>query len=204
LRMMYLIDGRDEKALAPIEGIHADIQEIIQAQIKALIAARSSAGRDPAEWANRQLASIEELRRRVRARADLTIPTVALCTAIEGFGLYDPIEPAEFIAGRNNRVIIYIEVDNFSSRKTTSGFYRTLLSVRQSLLSAAGEEIWSNRDENIEDLARQRRRDFYLSSKEPIQIPKTLPPGRYTLKVEVEDVLAGKINSGHTEFKIIP
>ncbi len=203
LRMMYLIDGRDDKALAPIEGINADVQEIIQAQIKALIAARSSAGRDSAEWANRQLTSIEELRRRVRARADLNIPTVALCTAIDGFGLYNPINPPEFAAGRDNRVIVYIEVDNFLSRKTDSGRYRTLLSVRQSLLTAAGEEIWGSQDENIEDLSRQQRHDFYLSIG-PITIPKSLSPGRYTLKVEVEDVLASKINSGRAEFKIVP
>ncbi|MFQ5502791.1 MAG: hypothetical protein ACE5EQ_10910 [Phycisphaerae bacterium] len=203
LRMMYLIDGRDDKALAPIEGINADVQEIIQAQIKALIAARSSAGRDSAEWANRQLTSIEELRRRVRSRADLSVPTVVLCTAIDGFGLYDPIDPPEFPAGRDNRVIVYIEVDNFLSRKTDSGRYRTLLSVRQSLLTAAGEEIWGSRDENIEDLSRQQRHDFYLSIG-PITIPRSLSPGRYTLKVEVEDVLASKINSGRAEFKIVP
>gem|GEM_PF-2146732 len=203
LRMMYLINGEDEKALEPVPGVNADIQEIIEAQIKALISARSSSGRDPATWANRQLASIEELRRRMRARADLVIPKVVLCTAIEGFGRYEPIEPPEFLAGQKNLVLIYIEVDNFTSPKTPSGMYRTLLSVRQHLLTRDGQEMWSKRDENIEDLARQQRRDFFLVIG-PIAIPKALAPGEYSLKVEVEDMQAGKLNSSVAKFKIVP
>ncbi|MCZ6445222.1 MAG: hypothetical protein O6758_03450 [Planctomycetota bacterium] len=203
LRMMYLIGGQDEKALELVPGIDADIQEIIQAQIRALISARSSSGRDPATWANRQLSSIEDLRRRMRARADLLIPKVVLCTAIEGFGRYEPIEPAEFSAGRKNLVLVYIEVDNFTSSTTPSGMHRTLLSVRQHLLTRDGQEMWSKRDENIEDLARQQRRDFYLTIG-PIAIPKALAPGEYSLKVEVEDMLAGKLNSSVAKFKIVP
>lgn len=203
LRMMYLINGEDEKALAPAEGIDADLQEIIQAQIKALIDARSSTGRDPASWANRQIESVEELRRQMRSRADLNVPQVVLCTAIEGFGRYDPIEPAEFPVGRRNLVLVYIEIDNFTSKQTTSGLYRTLLSVRQELFNKAGESLWNKKDENIEDLARQKRRDFYLTVG-PIAIPKTLPPGEYSLKVEVEDVLAGKMNGRAATFRIVP
>jgi hypothetical protein len=63
--------------------------------------------------------------------------------------------------------------------------------------------MWSKRDENIEDLARQQRRDFYLTIG-PIAIPKALPPGEYTLKVEVEDMQAGKLNSSVAEFRIVP
>ncbi|MFQ5428840.1 MAG: hypothetical protein ACE5E1_00910 [Phycisphaerae bacterium] len=203
LRLMYLIDGQDAKALAPIEGMDADIQEIIQAQIRALIAGRSASGRDSAEWANRQREAIEDLRTRVRARADLTVPKVVLCTAIDGFGRYEPIEPARFPAGRNNLVLIYIEVDNFSSKKTRSGLYRTLLSVRQNLFSKDGQKLWSKRDDNIEDLSREQRQDFYLTIG-PISIPKSLAPGTYTLKVEVEDMLAGKLNSGVARFQIVP
>jgi hypothetical protein len=81
--------------------------------------------------------------------------------------------------------------------------YRTLLSVRQSLLTKSGEELWSTHDANIEDIARQRRRDFFLTLG-PWSIPKTLGPGSYILKVEVEDVLAGKINSGVAKFKMVP
>lgn len=203
LRLMYLVSGEEDRALAPIDGANAETQEVIQAHLRALIAAQSSAGRDPALSANQQLERVEELRNLIRSRADLMVPKVVLCTAIEGFGRYTPIEPTEFKAGQKNRVLLYIEVDNFHTERTPSGMYRTLLSVRESLWTKSGEELWSMQDANIEDLARQQRRDFYLTIGE-LTIPKTLSPGEYLLKVEVTDVLAEKINSNVAKFKIVP
>ena len=203
LRLMYLVGGEEDQALAPIDGTNAEMQDLVLAHLRALIAAQASTGRDPALSANQQLERVEELRSLVRSRADLMVPKVVLCTAIEGFGRYTPIEPTEFKAGQKSRVLLYIEVDNFRTEKTPSGMFRTLLSVRESLLTKSGEELWSMQDANIEDLARQQRRDFYLTIGE-LTIPKTLSPGEYVLKVEVEDVLAGKINSSVAKFKIVP
>ncbi len=203
LRLLYLADKQDDKAIESIPGTDAEIEEIIQVEMSMLIAARSSSGRDPATWANRQIESIKSLRKMLGAKADLSVPTVALCTQISGFGLYKPIEPAEFPARRKNLLLVYIEVENFLSKKTPSGLHRTLLSVRQSLVSRDGQELWSKKDENIEDIARRQRRDFYLTIG-PIEIPKSLAPGSYILKVEVEDVLAGKMNSAVAKFKLLP
>lgn len=203
LRMMYLVAGQDDKALAPTDGVNEDIQEIMRGQIQALMSARSTSERDPATWANRQLDAIETLRALVREKADLRVPKVELCSAIDGFGRYEPISPPDFRVAARNLVLLYIEVDNFQCEKTPSGMYRTLLSVRQSLLSKTGEELWTQRDENIEDLARQRRSDFYLTIG-PLAIPKSLGPGEYVMKVEVEDVIAGKMNSNVAKFKMVP
>lgn len=203
LRMMYLIDGQDEKGRAEIPGVDADIQQIITAQIDSLISARSVSGRDPATWATRQLESIEELRRLVRERADLVVSKIVLCTEVMSFGRYTPIEPAEFKVGRRNRAVIYIEIDNFACRPTNSGMYRTLLSARQALLTKDGKEVWVQTTDNIEELARRPRRDFYLCTK-VISIPSELPVGEYVVKVEVEDILARKMNSATTTFKIVP
>lgn len=199
LRLMYLIDGQDEKALAPADGLDAESQRILQAQLRALVSART-ASRDPASWATDLLAPVEELRDQLRARADLQVPKVVLCTKIDAFGMYEPIEPAQFPAGQRNPVLVYIEVDNFRSEKTSSGLFRTLLSVRPSLLNKTGEELWSATYDNIEDLSRQQRHDFFLTVNEVL--PPSLAPGEYTLKIEVEDVLAGKINSSTAKFKI--
>jgi len=199
LRMMYLIDGQDEKALAPAEGLDAESQRILQTQLRALVSART-ASRDPASWATDLLVPVEELREHLRARADLQVPKVVLCSKIEAFGMYEPIEPVQFVAGQRNPVLVYIEVDNFKSERTPSGFFRTLLSVRPSLLSKAGEELWSATYDNIEDLSRQQRHDFFLTVSEVL--PPSLAPGEYTLKIEVEDVLAGKINSNTAKFKM--
>lgn len=202
LRLMYLVDGQDDKALAEAKGLDAESQQILQAQVRAFISARSGTGRDPAARATEMLEPIDELRNQLRNKADLHVSRVILCTKIEAFGMYEPIDPPQFAAGRKNPVLVYIEVDNFKSEKTASGFYRTLLSVRPSLLNRSGEELWSANYENIEDLSRQRRQDFFLTVNEVL--PGTLTPGEYTLKIEVEDVLAGKINGNTAKFKIAP
>jgi len=201
LRMFYLAEGMDDKAVEQTPGMNEEMAEILEAHIRALLAARSSIGRDSATWAQAQLDAIETLHAAVRARADLQVPNVRLCTAINGYGLYDPIEPAEFVAGRKNQVLVYIEVDNYESQRTPAGMYRTQLAVRWSLLSRDGQELQSHIDKGIEDVARTRRRDFYLTVG-PLTIPSGLPAGDYVLKVEVEDELAGKINSNTTTFRM--
>jgi hypothetical protein len=203
LRMLFLIEGDDDQALAPSPGVSDEINEIIKGQIEALRAVRSAAGRDPAAWATRQLAAVEELRDLLMERADLQIPRMVSCSKVSGFGAFEPIERPEYVAGRKNQILIYVEIDNFASEKTEDGMYRTLLSVRQSLLTDAGEELWSHKDENIEDLTRRRRRDFYLTTP-PRTLPKNLAPGTYVVKIEIEDVLAQKMNSETLELKIIP
>lgn len=203
LRLMYLVNGQDDRALAPTPGVNEEIQEIMQGHIHSVLTARSTSERDPATWANRQLDAIENLRSLVRSKADLRVPKLELCSAIDGFGRYEPITPAQFTVGAKNLVLLYIEVDNFRCEETSSGMYRTLLSVRQSLLDHTGQELWTKKDENIEDLARRRRTDFFLTIG-PLAIPKTLGPGEYVMKVEVEDVLAGKMNGNSVKFKMVP
>jgi len=203
LRMLYLASGEDEKAVAVSEGMYEDNARLVTAYIEALKKARAQTGQDPASWANEQLPTIEALRDLIRSQADLQVPRVMMCESIEGYGVYEPIEPPQFVQGQKGKALLYIEVDNYQSEKTASGKYRTLLSLRLSLLDKNGKELWSQPPtDNIEDVSRERRRDFFLTYG-PLTIPKDLGPGTYVLKVEVEDVLAQKTNSGTAEFKIV-
>lgn len=203
LRMRYLEEGDEARALKPTPGMSEDVQRTVIAQIQSVINAKSSDGRMAPEAANKQLASAEAIRAGAAAKADLLIPKVALCTAIRAFGDYTPYDPPTFPAGANdNKVLVYIEVENFMSRETDDGQFKTVLTLRESLLDARGRELWSMQNPPVEDINRQRRRDFFLIT--PVRkIPPKLPPGEYFYKVEVEDVQAGKVNSGKTQFKLV-
>jgi len=203
LRMRYLEEGDEARALRPTPGMSEDVQRTVIAQIKSVIAAKSADGRTAPEAANQQLASAEAIRAGAAAKADLLIPKVALCTAIRAFGDYTPYDPPTFPAGASdNKVLVYIEVENFMSRETDDGQFKTVLTLRESLLDARGRELWSMQNPPVEDINRQRRRDFFLIT--PVRkIPPKLPPGEYFYKVEVEDVQAGKVNSGKTQFKLV-
>lgn len=201
LRMLYLANGQDDKALADAPGMNAEYQEILRGLVRSLISARSSLGRDPALWANEQLKVLDQLRETLRSKADLAIPVVALCDRVESYGNFRPIEPAEFPAGRDSQAVLYVEVAQFRTDRTGRGEYRTLMSMRTSLLSKDGRELWSAHDANIEDVARSPRHDFFLIR--TVSFPATLTPGEYVLRVEIEDKLAGKVNSRSLDFKIV-
>ncbi len=201
LRMLYLVDGQDDRALADTPGMNPDLQELVRRLVRTWIAARGRSGEDPATWATRQLAGVNEWRGLLRARADLSVPVVALCTHIESFGRYDPIEPPEFVAGVESRAVLYAEVQNFRTEPTGAGEYRSLLAMRTTLLTAVGREIWSTYDDNIEDQARRPREDFFLSKL--VLVPETLDSGEYLLKVQIEDKLAGKANGNQIRVRLV-
>jgi hypothetical protein len=203
LRSMFLFEGRDDEALAPIKGVTPDVEEIMLGQLRSMQATRSGTGANPATWANRQLEALSQLQEKLRARADLQVPKVVLCTEIKRFGVYTPFQSSDFAAGAPHDVLIYVEVDNFESKPTSGGEYRTRLAAKLSLLSRDGDELVSIDEPNIEDFSLGVRRDFFLAFG-PITIPATLPAGDYVVKVEIEDMNAGKVNSNKTSLRLVP
>ncbi len=201
LRMLYAAIGHDDKAVAPTPGMNADVQELVSGLMKTLLEARSSGGRDPASSATKQLAAMEELRNSLKSRADLTIPVLAICNRIEDFGRYQAIDPPDFPGGVSSKALLYVELANFKSDKMPAGDFRTLLSMRTSLLTTDGAEVWSEVDDNIQDLAPRARTEFYLMK--PLFLPATLVPGEYVVKTEMEDKLGAKTNSKTTRLRIL-
>lgn len=201
LRMMYVALGQDGKALAETPGMSRDVLETVQGLIRPLIEARAADAGDPARAAARQLASVEQLQQNLRSRAELSIPAMALCSQIDTFGRYDAIEPPSLPARSRATYWLYVEVANYRSEQTARGDYRTLLTMRTSLLTRDGREVWTRTDRQIEDLSKRPRADFFLSL--PFTLPETVEPGEYVLKAEIEDELGGKANSRALDIKIV-
>jgi hypothetical protein len=133
-----------------------------------------------------------EMSDRLRARSDLNIPTLTLCTKVDAFGTYEPIEPARFMVGKENLAIIYCEVENFSSipsdgQKT----WETHLTQEAVLYTESGMQVWLDKAGAIVDRSRNRRHDFFIAKK--IKLPQNLTIGRYLLKVTVEDQQAKRV-----------
>lgn len=140
----------------------------------------------------------------------MRIARVELCSTVTGFGRYEPMGTT-FAAGRPNRVIVYTELDKVSHRPSHDGDPgRTLgatsaeelwaVEVSQELRmthDADGSMQWRTPEEKIIEVARNRRRDFYLV--QSVTLPQTLSVGNYALKVIVRDKL-----SGATDERIVP
>lgn len=200
LRLLQLADGRDAQAAAPTPGMTRELEETVLAAVRVLAAARTGAGRDPAQWANRQLDAVEAYAALVRRQADLLVPRVALCREALSYGVYDEIDPPRFAAGRPTTVLVYVEVAHLRDEPTADDRRRTRLSVRLSILDRSGQEVWSHLEENMEDVCRSARRDFFVAI--DLSIPTSLNPGRYTLKAAVTDAIGLRTNEGRTEFEL--
>jgi hypothetical protein len=116
---------------------------------------------------------------------------VLLCRSVEGFGRYDPIEPARFAAGSEHKAIIYCEIANFASNLNDKRMWETRLKQELVLYTEGGVPVWNDKPSSIIDAARVRRHDFFVNKR--ITLPSSLTIGRYLLKVSVIDEQANRV-----------
>ena len=137
--------------------------------------------------------TLEKLRSAVsymESVASMKIVNATFCSKVVGFGQFTPTETMTFVAGQ--QVLVYCEIENHSAQPRIQDG-QTLFSTRLS-----GSFVVYDNQQNavqqdsfpvVEDLARQRRQDFYM------HIPLTfgeLPPGEYTYQLMVDDVGGNK------------
>jgi hypothetical protein len=137
---------------------------------------------------------------RVRSEAELTIPTIAICSRVQGFGVYDPM-PTTLRAGVDNPVIIYCEVGNFASQQDDKGMWETRLSQEAVLYTDTGYPAWRDKSVMPPDMSRNRRHDFFVVKK--VTLPRTLNVGRYNLKVSIFDEQVKRIAENSVPIELI-
>jgi hypothetical protein len=180
----------DMRAMAPLPQ---EDRELVTAILDGLSNFRSGVRADNNMLLSKKVRPLLDLADRLRSQSDLTIPTVALCKRVDGFGVYDPIEPARFGAGREHPVIIYSEVANFDSHRNSNKQWETKLTVEEVLYTESGMSVWPDKPDTktITDLSRNRRHDFFVVK--VIHLPATLTIGRYLLKVTITDQQANRV-----------
>jgi hypothetical protein len=166
-------------------------RELIASVMDALTNFRNALRADNNMLMSRKVRPILDLADRVRAQADLVIPTLALCTKVDGFGIYEPIEPARFTAMKPHEIIVYCEVENFASQQNEKKMWETKLSQEVVLYTETGLPVWQDKTESIPDFARNRRHDFFVVKK--TRFPANITLGRYLLKVTIVDQQASRV-----------
>lgn len=199
LRMLQLAVGDDQAAREVPEGLSTEYAALLRGVIDVIVAGRAALD-NPVTASDAALQAVDDLRNVLRERADLLIPTVALCTRVQAFGVYDELASDALAAHQPNRAIVYVEIGNFMSEKTGDGRYRTALADELEVLTASGQSLWRHEEPEIIDLSRQQREDFFLA--QMITLPATLGPGEYVLKVTIQDALSGKSNQSILPFTL--
>ncbi len=125
--------------------------------------------------------------------ASLRLLRPEFCTAVSGYGQTTPVKNTQFRAAQ--KVLVYCEVENLISEiiSTPSGNrFRTELRGSIAIYDQRGHVVQQAEFPAVEDVASNRRRDFYMYL--PIAIGD-LPAGDYKLHLMVEDVKGNKMAS---------
>jgi hypothetical protein len=202
LRLLQLAAGNDEAAknLEPAgSAASPESAQLLKAMVETAIATREALSSPGADM-DRPLQAVQQVHQWLTERSELQIPTVALCTKVQTYGVYDEMPAGSLSPNRANRAIVYVEVGNFRSERTAESRYRTVLSGSIEVLTPTGQSLWRHEQPEIVDVSRQQRQDFFLA--EIVTLPETVAAGEYVLKVTIQDQLSGKSNQAMYKFHV--
>jgi hypothetical protein len=145
--------------------------------------------REAAELAD-MVGGVEE---RLRQRAALRIEKMLFCRQIDDFGEFVPRGAVNgmptFEGGAGDQpgetVRVYVELRNVSSRQHGDS-YETRLAGSIELLDFEGQSAYRKDFPPEQHRGQSARHDFFVNCS--FSVPRRIPPGRYTLRVEVRDI----------------
>ncbi len=174
-------------------------QEMVQGYHRSLVTLRSELLAGGGEVDREAVASrLDEL----FGSQPVTIRTVELCEKVTGYGVYDTFADNTFVAGREQKVIVYVELDHFKPSKRDSGEgYEVKLRQELELYESNGFEVWSHEPVQITDVSRNQRRDFFVV--QMVTFPAELRMGQYHLKIRVYDENAGTRDEASVTIRLV-
>jgi len=201
LRMLYLMASQHERALEAIPGIEPADQEFWQQTFWAVANYfDETAIPDPADRATQTVTQLRQATARLQEKANLKLKNVAFCHKIKSYGSYERFERDEYTPGRP--VLVYAEIENFTSELTADGMYRTLLRSKIQIFKAGtnGDLVAEIPFDTTEDLCRNVRKDYFHSYK--FEIPRNISLGPHIMKLTVEDEISQKVATYSQNFTV--
>lgn len=198
LRLLYLVAGRRDDALRPVAGLESNQQEFWSKQLYGLsvyldAAESSDLGRratEAAMYLGQATSSLSSL-------GDLAVKSLAFCTEVKSYGVYETFESTEFKPGQET--LLYAEVENFTSQSNPAGFHTALKSSYQ-ILDAQGHLVDEHEFAVTEETCRNRRRDFFI--RYYLEMPQRIYDGKYMLVLTIEDTLSKKVGQSSISFTV--
>lgn len=134
--------------------------------------------------------------------APITIVHADLCRSVTGYGVYEPMGSHNFLSGRSNRAIVYVEVEDFAAA-TVEDERREVRLTQELILykESDGLAVWRHEPTQIVDVSRNRRRDFYVV--QMITLPQRLGEGRYRLKVRLTDQHGDSVDETTLKVQVV-
>ena len=120
----------------------------------------------------------------------IEIRSIKLCEKVLGYGVYEAFPDDTFPVGRDQKMIVYVELDHFKPALSSTGEgYEVRLKQELELYESNGFEVWSHEPVQIVDVSRNQRQDFFVV--QLVTLPGKLALGQYHLKVRIYDENSG-------------
>lgn len=130
----------------------------------------------------------------------LAIGKLCLCRKIVGFGLFEPLREPRIKVGK--RMLLYCEMTGMRYEPKEASFVSRLSSKIEIGLAQESAFQWTHELGPAEDVCASRRRDFFVNY--VFNLPQTLPPGSYRLRLTQTDLVANRSTSAEIPLEIIP
>ena len=198
LRLLSLLAGRREDAMRPISQIDPAVQEFWTAQccsLDTLIDVRRNP--DAMVRARQAKRLLSDAVARLGETAPLVVRNLAFCSEIKSYGRTKQYPTKEFIPGE--RLLLYAEVENFTSQSTPKGYHTSLRSSYQ-IFDSRNQRVADYQFTTTEEYCQQPRRDYFIGYH--LRLPERIYPGKHTLQLTVEDLKSQKVGQSSIELTI--
>ena len=145
------------------------------------------------QTAHETLVHLRQAIAELESLANLKVESGAFCTEVSGYGQFKTFPTDAFRGGQ--KVLLYCEVENYNSEEQAADLgstFHTRLRGSYAIYDSSGHAVQQAEFPVVEDVARRRRRDFYMHL--PITIGD-LSAGNYELHLLVEDLNGNKTAS---------
>lgn len=173
-------------------------------------ASRQELDRSRPEEVQARLREYQELTRQLQAHLGLAISKLCFCRKKpEGFGLYDELPwNCSFESGVDGqpgeKVLVYVELKNFAS-KQRGGTFETAFAGSIELRDLQGRSVAKISFPTVSERTLSLKQDCFVTFQ--FHVPPHVPPNRYTMWVEVRDVLAqenqARVAKRSLDFRIV-
>ncbi len=198
LRLLYAAAGRREDAVSPIPNTSPVVQRFWSKELEGLTAwLDAERTPDPVRRAAEAKPALAESLASLADAAPLLVRNMAFCTEVFSYGNVKRFDTREFF--QNQDVLLYAELENFTSEPTSNG-YRTSLRSGYQILDEFGGRVAQRDFTSTEEYCQNIRRDFFLAYW--LRLPNPMKPGKYTLRLVVEDVRSRKTGLGSIDFAV--
>jgi hypothetical protein len=202
-RHLMVLSGDPDRAVDKLDGLTTQEQEYLRHQLLGLWTIIDPNGHPvPSRRFSTALPQIRQATEFLAAASDsLDVRSLEFCTEIEAYGQIKPFPKRQFDPGQ--QVILYCEIENFVAKPTNEAGnqgFETMLQGSYDLLDESGRRVASQSLPVDKQLSKNKLRDYFIAYQ--MYLPDSLPPGRYRLRLTMEDVHGKKYGQNEVAFEI--